>query len=56
MDRKVLEDALAETLTDHGLRLEEITWKTNLKKRTLALGLKVTADLDEQLELINTSS
>lgn len=51
-ERPELEDALRETLSDHGLRLTQVTWKKDLEKRTLALGLKVTGDLDEQLELL----
>jgi ribosome maturation factor RimP len=56
MDRQALEDALRETLHDHGLRLVEVTWKKNLEKRTLALGLKVTGDLDEQLKLLESAA
>jgi hypothetical protein len=52
MDRKALEDALAETLHEHGLQLDEITWRKNLKKKTLSLGLKVSGDLNEQLRLL----
>lgn len=51
MDRQALEDALRETLQEHGLRLQEVTWKKNLEKRTLALQLKVTGDLG-QLSLL----
>ena len=52
-DREALQDALKETLEEHGLRLVEVTWKTNLEKRTVALGLKVTGDLDKQMELLD---
>jgi hypothetical protein len=50
-DRSILEGKLASALAEHGLRLTEITYKKNLEKRVLSLGLKVTGDLDEQLVL-----
>lgn len=52
MDRQALKDALSETLQEHGLHLVEVIWKENFEKRTLALGLKVTGELDEQLKLV----
>lgn len=53
-DRQALKDALRETLEEHDLRLVEVTWKENFEKDTLALGLKVTGDLTEQLGLPTT--
>jgi hypothetical protein len=46
-----LEAALAELLQEHDLRLLEVTWKKNLEKQTLSLGLKVTGDLNQQVEM-----
>jgi hypothetical protein len=46
-----LEGALAELLQEHDLRLLEVTWKKNLEKQTLSLGLKVTGDLNQQVEM-----
>lgn len=50
-ETSALESALREVMRDHGLKLEEVTYRRNFKKRTVALGLKVSGNLDEQLAL-----
>ncbi len=50
--QRELEAALKATLAEHNLKLDEVTWKKHLVKRTISLGLKVSGDLDQQLSLL----
>lgn len=51
MDRERLRDQMSEVLHEHGLSLDTVTWKEDLKKRELTLSLKIGGELDEQQEL-----
>lgn len=51
IDRDAIRTTLIDALEEHGLSLDEVVWKENLKKRSLSLGLKISGELDEQQEL-----